>query len=121
MQTRHFDRKSTLIDTSLHCSSGTHLLFSDTLFHALAVVSDRHIHGNRLTVRHILVVGHTLHIQSHIVVEVAILLISSILVQLNCQTEKRFLGSRVNCQSCGVAKSFNGQFTLRASESSNSS
>ena len=67
------------------------MLFSDTLFHALAVVSDRHIHGNRLTVRHILVVGHTLHIQSHIVVEVAILLISSILVQLNCQTKKRFL------------------------------
>ena len=79
------------------------MLFSDTLLHALAVISDRHIHGNRLTVRHILVVGRMLHIQSHIVVEVAILLISGILVQLDRQTVKRFLSGRVDCQSCGVA------------------
>ena len=36
------------------------------------IVSDGHIHGNRLTVRHILVVGSSLNLQSHIVEEVMV-------------------------------------------------
>lgn len=51
--------------TLLHSSS-------DTAFHSLVVVPDGKLGRNRVVIRQILVTGHTLQIQSHIVVEAVI-------------------------------------------------